>query len=173
MSTRTIIIVCVGCAAFLIIGCAGMVFLAFRYLMPSRMGMPPQLAQPSVVTGEGLFQKRLFLDDLAVGQVTDILFRETAEPMIGVAGLRGAVWATRDGQVTSSVSIPSGATHVDFFDVDGDGKFEFLNRGGSGWQTASLIDANGTTLWTCDRGSGVDDMAAGDLGKCGILMYQY
>ena len=78
--------------------------------MPSRMGMPPQLAQPSVVTGEGLFQKRLFLDDLAVGQVTDILFRETVEPMIGVAGLRGAVWATRDGQVTSSVSIPSGAT---------------------------------------------------------------
>src|SRR5262245_42847305 len=100
--------------------------------MATRRDMPTELKQQAVVTGEGFFQKRVFVEDRSLGQVTDILLRESPEAPIGIAGLGGAVWVTRDGKVTSSVAIQASATHIDFVDVDGDGTFEFLNRGGSG-----------------------------------------
>ena len=78
---------------------------------------------------------------------------------------------TPEGQITSSVSILSSTAHLDFLDVDGDGTFEFLNRGGSGWQEASLIDASGRTLWMCNRGPGVNDMASGDLDGDGLAEF--
>jgi hypothetical protein len=81
------------------------------------------------------------------------------------------VWATPEGQVTLSTSIRSDVTYVNFVDVEGDGTFEFLNRGGHGWQESSLIDSNGNILWMHPREPAVDDMAAGDLDGDGITEF--
>jgi hypothetical protein len=62
------------------------------------------------------------------------------------------------------LGFPLTPTHVQFLDLDGHHKWAFLNRGGSGWQDASLIGPEGQTLWVEGGSPGVDDMTAGDLG---------
>lgn len=135
--------------------------------------MPKEMKTPAVLTGGESFTATDFINEPALGEVTDIRFVDKEPQQIGIAGTRGAIWSSLDGKKLSSVSFGSAGAHVDIIDVEGDGTFEFLNRGGGGWQDSSLLDAKGSTLWEYGSRSGrssdaVDDMAAGDLDGDGV-----
>jgi hypothetical protein len=93
-------------------------------------------------------------------------FDPAAPVELCVAGRSGASFVGLDGDVRAHVRFEERANSVEPVDVDGDGVYEFMNRGG-GWSDVSLIDAKGQTLWTFPPagadGPTPDDMAAGDL----------
>lgn len=66
-------------------------------------------------------------------------------------------------RVTSAVTFDKRAGEIRFIDLDGDGVFEYMDRGGHGWQDAGLFDRAGKTIWRYGDSFGVDDMATGDL----------
>ncbi len=100
----------------------------------------------------------------------------------GVAGVKGAVFLKPDRTPLSHVNFespqklagfgfPLNATYVQFLDLDGHHNWAFLNRGGNGWQDASLIGPDGKTLWVCGGQPAVDDMTAGNLGSDGAPQF--
>src|SRR4051794_24920310 len=116
MSNRTIVLLCIGVVTVVLIACAGLLTLPFLMLprlgVPVRRSTPPELQQPAIVMGAGELQKRVFLNDPSLGLVTGILVQEAPAASVGIAGDRGAVWATHEGTVTSSTSILSDVTYV-------------------------------------------------------------
>ena len=131
--------------------------------------IPAALKKPQVIKGQGAFNKSVFLSDPAFGSATHILLNPSAESKLGIAGTAGAVFANAAGEVQSRVKFSSRVSFVEFVDVEKDGVWEFLNRGGRGWGDASLLDHDGRGLWTYGGQPGVDDMAAGDLDGDGVL----
>ncbi|MEX1229729.1 MAG: hypothetical protein WEB58_05795 [Planctomycetaceae bacterium] len=171
MKTRTVVIGCLG-GGFVLLLLAGVaVFVGVKYYLMPAMKMPPELERPGILAGEKFLQKDLFVDVASIGKVTDILYQPSEKPAIGIAGVRGTVWVTPAGDVKSTVPIFASVSNVQFVDIDGDGTYELLNRGGLGWQQASLMDDDGSLLWTSDAGAGVDDMAAGDLDGDGTAEF--
>ncbi|QDV16494.1 hypothetical protein Pan153_11240 [Gimesia panareensis] len=171
MNSRTIIIICLIFVACMLSGLFLIGLLAFQFLRPAAVSMPPELEQPSIVSGKDFLEKKEFSTNAVTGKVTDIVYLTDPEPEIAVAGDRGSVRLSPKGDVKSSLSFDSRPTHVDFIDVDADGTFEFLNRGGEGWQDASLIDHSGQTLWTYGGSPAVDDMDAADTDGDGIAEF--
>lgn len=171
MNSRTIIIICLIFVACMLSGLFLIGLLAFQFLRPAAVSMPPELEQPSIVSGKDFLEKKEFSTNAVTGKVTDIVYLTDPEPEIAVAGEQGSVRLSPKGDVKSSLSFHSRPTHVDFIDVDADGTFEFLNRGGEGWQDASLIDHSGQTLWTYGGSPAVDDMDAADTDGDGIAEF--
>lgn len=148
-------------------------FTAQPSLLPAQRAISPRLREPAVLVGDGVLEKSVLLERPSLGTVTDL---RAEKEQLGIAGTKEAVWTDRAGSVKSSVKFRSPGVHVDFIDVEGDGTFEFLNRGGEGWQPASLLDQYGKVLWT--QGSrfnpfapAVDDMAGGDLDGDGLAEF--
>ncbi|HEV2667531.1 MAG TPA: VCBS repeat-containing protein [Blastocatellia bacterium] len=128
--------------------------------------MPKELEKTGVEIGNGLFDKKVFLSDRGIGGVTDLYIRnkkagDTLE--IVVAGRNGVRFVDRQASIKSKIAFDKSGTHVDVIDLGEGRPFEYLSRGGEGWQDSSLIDHSGKTLWTYGGDPGVDDMAAGDL----------
>lgn len=171
MNSRTIIIVCLIFMAAMLAGLFLIALLAVRFLQPDAVSMPPELEQPSVVSGQDFLEKTVFSTNPSTGKVTDLVYLTDPEPEIAVAGDQGSVRLSLQGDVQSSLRFHSRPTHVDFIDVDADGTFEFLNRGGEGWQDASLIDHSGQTLWTYGGSPAVNDMDAADTDGDGIAEF--
>lgn len=163
MQTRTLVIGCLAGAFGLFLVAAIGVFVAVRYYVMPAVQMPVELNRPAVLSGESFLDKTLFVDVVSVGKVTDIRFESGEEPKIGIAGAKGAAWVTLAGDVTSTTKIFGQTSFVEFANIDDDEPYEFLNRGGFGWQNASVYDDDGSLLWTSTHGTGVNDMAAGDL----------
>jgi hypothetical protein len=112
--------------------------------------------EPGVQLGSELFRKDLFISKPEIGAVTSFSVLENvsdSEASIIVAGNMGVVTLTRSGAVLSVVNFGERAGRVVPVDVDGDGVFEYMNKGG-GWQPVSLIDRSGSTLWKYS-GSGI------------------
>jgi hypothetical protein len=120
--------------------------------------------------------KSLFLEDKRLGTITDIVKIESDKDgkfEIGISGSQGALFADRNANIKSSVIFNAQATYSNIIDVDGDKIYEYLNRGGLGWNSSSLIDSNGRTFWTYgkDKMEAVDDMCSGDINGDGILEF--
>ncbi|HUE15569.1 MAG TPA: VCBS repeat-containing protein [Planctomycetaceae bacterium] len=164
---------------------AGLGPLALSFIAPSLEAQttPPSVSKrPSISKGEGLLKKSVLLHDRSLGTVTDIIRDPSHEAKLGVAGVSGAVFLRADHSVVSRVDFarasrpgllglfgpPLVPTHVEFVHLNKQGDWGFVNRGGEGWQDASLIGSDGRTLWTCGGQPGVDDMAAGDLNGDGV-----
>ena len=128
--------------------------------------MPKELEKTGVEVGNGLFDKKVFLSDRGIGEITDLYIRnkEAGDKLeIIVAGKNGVRFVDRQASIKNKIAFDKSATHVDVIDLGGGMPLEYLNRGGEGWQDSSLIDHSGKTLWTYGGFPGVDDMAAGDL----------
>jgi hypothetical protein len=152
--------------------CAGVGFFVFRYfhaMLPAPMAVPPALTRPGVTHGAGTLDKSVFFTDSGLGSVTDIILKPASNAQLGIAGTSGAVFLAADGTVQSRVAFSARTGFVQCVDVEKDGKWEFLNRGGGGWGDASLLDDKGRVLWTYGGMPGLDDIAAGDLDGDGIL----
>ncbi len=179
MDTRTKKII-VGCAIALVFALVVAVIAGvrmwrmFNSINYSRE-MPPALETARVVKEADLLSKAEFWRGSGVGQVTDIV--EDGSSIVLVGG-DGAVFVDQQAATLSSVSFASlsansfpGMSHVDAIDVEGDGVYDFMDRGSWG-NPASLIDSNGATVWSYGAGSpGVDDMAAGDIDGDGELEF--
>ena len=168
--TAVIIIAGAGAALLLVLAVCGIFGFLILGAWPGReMSIPPELTRPGVKHGTGILDKSVYLTDPALGSVTEIVPQPVASSHLGVAGTRGAVFLAADGTVQSRVKFASALSYIQFVDVNGDGKLEFLNRGGGGWSDASVLDDQGRVLWTYGGMPGVDDMAAGDLDGDGVL----
>ena len=80
-----------------------------------------------------------------------------------VAGDHGASFLTREGVERSFVRFDTRAATPVPLDVEGDGVYEFMDRGG-GWQPVGVADAQGGSLWRHDTafaGDAPNEMAAG------------
>jgi hypothetical protein len=145
--------------------------------------VPPSLLKQMVSIGNGLLKRTVVLHDKSLGTITDIIRNPSHDAALGVAGLGGAVFLNADHSVVSCVpfakanrvrawSLPVDAplmpTHIEFVRIDKQGGWGYLNRGGIGWQDASLIGRDGKILWVAGGSPGVDDMAGGDLDGDGI-----
>ncbi len=114
--------------------------------------------------------KELLLETPGLRTVTGFAWLEGEEPRLLVSGQLGAQGWSLDGGRSESVEFPmdckclSTPWHTEPIDVDGDGDFEFVNRGGN-WHRTSVFASTGELLW--GHGSGDDSapnsMAAGDL----------
>ncbi len=147
-------------------------YLGYQFFLSSllpALEMPLELKAPRVVAGASVLSKSLFVQDHRLGPVTDVFIgAEGMHPRIIVAGSRGAAFLGDRGRSVSTVVFSGRAGRVQIKDVDGDGVVEFVNRGE--WAIdPSLIDHNGNTVWT--YGSGVDDMASGDMDGDGTAEY--
>jgi hypothetical protein len=168
--TAVISILGIGAAGLLVVAVCGLIgVFMIRRLTDRTMSIPPALTQAGVTRGESFLIKSVFLSDAAVGTVTDMILNPLPDARLGISGTRGALFLKADATVHSQVAFSSSPGFVQFVDVEADGVWEFLNRGGGGWQDASLIDNTGRLVWTCGGMPGVDDMSAGDLDGDGVL----
>ncbi|HEY2253397.1 MAG TPA: VCBS repeat-containing protein [Planctomycetaceae bacterium] len=142
--------------------------LAFAQI-PRFPDAPPALKKPGIIKGSEAFLKSIFLTDAGLGSATHIILDPSKDARLGIAGTGGAVFIGADGKVKSRVKFSSRVSYVQFVDVEKDGIWEFLDRGGHGWSDASLHDHNGKMLWQYGGRPGLNDMAAGDLDGDGVL----
>jgi hypothetical protein len=147
---------------------AGAVILAACGLMPDA-SLPPrpnELEQVGVRAGEGLLQKSIWLENASLGDVTSIT--DVGARGVLVAGTTAAAYV-KDGTAGDRVAWSERASFVEPVDVDGDGKLEFLDSGGPGWQGAALLDGAGRPVFQPASRQGIDHMAAGHLDADGRL----
>lgn len=155
----------IGLGVALVFALVGVMVPVYLSLFPPRsLARPAELDHPRVVAGEALLSKSLFLEEARVGVVTDIRVKSgDAGIERRIAGRKGAVVVDAQSHVISAVTFDRRASEIQFIDVNGDGVFEYMDRGGHGWQDAALFDQAGKTLWRYGGMPGVDDMTAGDL----------
>lgn len=140
-------------------------------LMTAGCGDPPP--GPGVVLGAGVVDKTLFLDEPALGDVRSISlgqFTADGSAPIVVAGRAGAAFLNSTGEVRHLVRFDGLLINPVPVDVNGDGEYEFMDRGG-GWQPVSLVDSQGQVIWRFE-GEGFaapNGMAAADLDGDGLL----
>ena len=118
-------------------------------------------AKPLVV------EKKLFFQKASLGTVTSILparLQLDSQSAFWIAAEWGAASVTDSGKLRSSVRFERMGGKVAPVDMDGDGNFEFISRGG-GQEEIRLFDREGRQLWKYGLGM---DPAAGDA-SCGDL----
>lgn len=136
---------------------------------------PEPLPDPGIFVGENLVQKTLLFERAELGRIRSVTvgqFGPDPQVELVVGGNRGAAFLTGDGVERSFVAFDNQVTTAVPIDVDGDGIYEFMGRGG-GWSPVSLLDHEGNTLWRLDRiaSAAPDQMAAGDLDGDGRLEF--
>ena len=127
---------------------------------------PSELDRPGIRVGGESYEKTIWLEDTSLGEITSMT--DTGKRGLLVAGTAAAGYV-KDGVVRDRVAWAERLTHVEPIDVGGDGHWEFLDRGGHGWQGAALLDGGGQLRFRPATGQGVDDMAAGHLDADGRL----
>ncbi|MGH8004960.1 MAG: FG-GAP repeat domain-containing protein [Limisphaerales bacterium] len=127
-----------------------------------------KLAAPPLVV-----DKHLFFQKASLGTITSIrpfLALADSQSAFWIAAERGAVSVADSGQLKLSVRFERVGGKVTTVDMDGDGNFEFLSRGG-GQEEARLYDREGRQLWKYGLGTdpAVRDASCGDLDGDGQL----
>jgi hypothetical protein len=153
-------------------------YFAFQYLISPmlstpRLAMPEGLNKTGVSTGKEFLSKSVYVEDSRLGTISDIAFGKfSPKPAasIAIAGNRGALLLDDNAKAKAYVKFSVRAGHTVIVDVDKDGSPEYLNRGG-GWQKVSLHDNSGNTVWTVGGMPAVNDIAAGDINRDGILEF--
>ena len=127
--------------------------------------------EPQVATDR--FDKTLLFSKPELERIRSVTVGQFgADPTVAlvVAGDHGASFLTRDGVERSFVTFDTRATTPVPIDVEGDGVYEFMDRGG-GWQAVGLLDAQGMAQWQHDEtlsGDAPNEMAAGDIDGDGV-----
>lgn len=130
---------------------------------------------PGVALGTDLFDKEQFLTNDKLTEVESIT-RETSDgtKKLIIIGETGALYATSNAKQDVFIPFDKRVGETIPVDIDRNGIFGFMNRGG-GWQPVSLLDANGKTLWIFPSKDSLlaaaDSMAAGDLNRDGRLEF--
>lgn len=132
---------------------------------------------PRIAIGKELLQKKQFLTNDKLSEIRSISVnagKSDANGKLIIIGEMGALLAELSGEQKAFVSFDRRVGETVPVDIEGDGVFEFMNRGG-GWQPVSLLDSRGQTLWmypseefSVTKGA-ADTMAAGDIDKDGML----
>ena len=152
---------------------------------PDRQSEGSAAQDPGILTGAGLLQKTILFEGVALGRVGSITVGQfgpdpQVEALIGTD--RGIAFVTAEGVVRSFVSFDRKVGTAVPIDVNGDGVYEFLDRGG-GWQPVALFDHQGTTIWRYSGGGAAQaqldpggreaiyDVVAGDLDQDGTLEF--
>jgi len=169
MMKRVLIIVGV---VFLIALLMGGGFLAYQGVRRTReifqalqgSKMPHELESARVVSGADLFSKEIFYSQPDLDVVTDIQQKQNHEVVI--VGQSGAAFLPEDHSLARNIhfGLEKCSSKVVAVDLGG----AFLCRGS--WNTdVTLFDVNGKRLWSYgDLTQGIDDAAAGALGKDGL-----
>jgi hypothetical protein len=121
---------------------------------------PTSLDQTGIRLGGDWLQRTTFYEDARLGSVTDVERTTTGE--IGVVGTGAAHFLSARPGSPRIVEFREAAGHAELLESAGISP-RYLDRGGGGWQTGSLIGHDGAVLWRPDRGHGMNDMVAGDL----------
>lgn len=128
---------------------------------PTQAERAKAAAKPLVV------DKQLFFQRAALGTITAIHPTNTpadSQTVFWIAAERGAVSVTDSGKPLLSVRFERMGGKVSPVDLEGDGNFEFLSRGG-GQEEACLYNREGRRLWKYGLGTdpAVREAACGDL----------
>lgn len=172
MNGKTVLILLAAVGAGGMLLCGGLFVAGFWFVTRELVAggeMPAELETEGVVEGAGLLEKTSLVDDDRLGLVTDLRQIRSSEAVFGVAGTDGALFLDARGTPVSSVAYSETASQVRLVDVEGDGQWEFHDRGGVGWEDTALMDHAGKRLWAYGEFPGVNDAASGDLDQDGIL----
>jgi uncharacterized RDD family membrane protein YckC len=136
--------------------------------------MPEELNSPRVVTSLQGLTKKVFLEDVRMGDVTDIVFRNGTN-----GSSKEMIFFGTNGMLYTGEALPGRFVRFDkkqgrpkFIPLNSDGVYGFTNRGA--WCIkAGVMDETGRVLWSYGGSglAGVDDMASGDLDGDGIPEY--
>jgi hypothetical protein len=144
---------------------------------PPMIGRKPIAKEGSIRKTEANIERRVVFSGEPLQKINAITtVSNQGKAMIVVGGRDGAAFLTRDYVqerfVPFSPTSPWMATTV-AIDVDGDGRYEFMDRGG-GWSPVKLVSNEGQMLWSFPDDYkrsrlAADQMAAGDLDADGHL----
>lgn len=146
--------------------------------LPAPGESPPPAEETVAPTEPGKLQRTVFLEMEEIDRIRSIRqaqFRPDSSVEICVAGRLGAAFLGLDGDVHSRIRFDDRVGLVEPIDVEGDGVFEFFNRGG-GWSQISLLDHQGRLVWKHPAERGLlspspNATAAGDLDGDGTLEF--
>ena len=123
--------------------------LAFSFMCIWNLGCSSDLPEAGILVGQGFLQKELFFEKDELERVTSITLGASFSDSLArlcVGGRAGAAFITQQGEFRSFVVFDDRVGTVVPIDVNQDGLYEFMNKGG-GWQPVSLLDSQGHTLW--------------------------
>jgi hypothetical protein len=127
-----------------------------------------------VQLGGDFLEKTVLISNSEIGDVTCIKVlpqKSDTDAKLIIAGNKGAVTLAKHDNVTSFVKFEKKVGTVEPIDVEGDGIFEYMNRGG-GWQPVSLISSSGKTIWEYSpKDAAPDDMTCIDLNGDGVMEF--
>lgn len=149
--------------AFRQLGKAGLVTLVLAGLLIGCRSR--SLPEPGLRLGSDAFERTGFAQVPAAGSVSDL--RRGVKGRVIAAGANGAATLTEEGDLISFVPFEVQASNFEILDVEGDGRLDFLNRGG-GWQPVWLLGPEGDYRWRHELESAPNGIAAGDLDGDGI-----
>ncbi len=131
--------------------------------------------EPGVRRTEPGIARRLVVDNVGVGLINAITtVGRQGKPLLAVGGTSGVAFYSMDfvqdqlvrfEDIRMTTAVP--------VDIEGDGLFEFMDRGG-GWSPVKFVSREGKLIWSfpvesrTDRSPAADQMAAGDLDGDGI-----
>jgi hypothetical protein len=130
----------------------------------------PPVPGVGIRLGPNGFERELMFEKAELNGIASLAWgRIDSDTVLVAAGSQGAVFLTREGRLRRFVSFDRTLARAAPVDVEGDGVFEFMGRGG-GWRPVSLLDTMGRTIWEFSRIQSVvpDCMAAGDLDGDGL-----
>jgi hypothetical protein len=134
------------------------------------------VAQQEAAGDPGTFERRVVFTSTKEGAINSITTINSGENLlIAVGGQRGAAFLTRGYIPKRHISFANvRAGEAVPVDVEGDGQYEFMDRGG-GWAPVQLISAKGQLLWRFphDRSDpdAADQMAAVNMDGNGVLEF--
>ena len=135
---------------------------------------PFQLKDARIVTGASFLGKRVFMEKMRCGRVTDIRrgnFDGVSGDELAVAGTKRVFFLDDTGGTTASIVLKGNNNYIQLIDLEGDSRCEFLNRGGF-FKCATILDHNGNPILSLNarlNGSYMDDICSGDLDGDGVL----
>jgi len=132
--------------------------------------MPAELNTPRIVKNLPSITKKVFLEDVRLGVVTDIVVRNDPSKKLNetvFSGTMGALF-TGTGLPAKFVQFEKRQDHINLIQLNSSGVSGFMSRG-SWCCEARVMDITGKPIWSYGAGmDGVDDMASGDLDGDGI-----
>ena len=132
--------------------------------------IPESIKEPRVVLNKIGLIKTQALQLAGIGKITDIVKLQESSPegaRLAIAGIGGAALTDDNLSIKKQVKYDGKFDPVSVVRLNNAGDLGYISRGA--WASLPyLMDGSGKQLWKYnDGGSGVDDMAAGDLNGDG------
>lgn len=130
------------------------------------------VAKEGVRVGEGTFTRELFFESPIKGAIRSIVVLPSDRSKrlnIVICSQLGAAFLTETGDLRGIVHFDDSIQNPGLIDLNRDGAWEYINRGG-GWSPVALLNSAGHVRWKYppERSTpAADAMAAGDLNGDG------